>query len=101
MSRMYRVAAAAACLAAGAWSLLFSLANSEHIGIDLVFVQLPPAPIAVWVLGAFVLGGVGGMLASTVVLWRVRASASMLRRRLVAREREQEQAAGNAERAGA
>ena len=96
MSRLFRLAAVAACLAAGAWGLLFSLANSEHLGIDLIFVQLPPAPIAVWVLGAFIFGGLIGMSTTTLALWRARISAAALRRQLAARE--PSVAAGSSER---
>lgn len=59
-------------LAAALWALLFSLANTSRTPLDLVLLTLPEAPVAVWVLGAFVLGGFGGLIASSAAIWRAR-----------------------------
>jgi uncharacterized integral membrane protein len=37
-----------------------------------VLLSLPAAPLGVWVLGAFVTGGIAGLLASSAALWRGR-----------------------------
>ena len=59
-------------LAIAAWALLFCLANPLAVPLDLVVLRLPAAPLAVWVLAAFVLGGICGLLASSAALWRAR-----------------------------
>lgn len=82
MSRLFRLAALLVAIAGGGWGVLFCLANAEAVGLDLVFLQLPEAPLAVWVLGAFVCGGLCGLLAASVALWRARLAAATLRRRL-------------------
>ena len=81
MSRMARIAALAIVVAGGAYGVLFCLANTASVQLDLVIFRLPAAPLSVWVLGAFIVGGVLGLLASSVALWRMRMSAAALRRR--------------------
>jgi uncharacterized integral membrane protein len=59
-------------LAGAVWALFFCLANADGVSLDLVFVELRPAPVGVWVLSAFAIGGVTGLLASSAALWRGR-----------------------------
>jgi len=54
----------------GIWAFLFALANSTESRLDLVFVELPAAAVSVWVIAAFVLGGVCGLLAASGAIWR-------------------------------
>lgn len=80
MRLLFRVAALAVVLLGGGWAVLFCLANGAAVSLDLVIVRLPEAPVAVWVLGAFVAGGVSGLLAASVALWRVRLALRAARR---------------------
>lgn len=62
--------------------LLFALQNDAPVTLDLLVVQLTERPVAVWVLVAFVLGGVLGLLASSIAIVRLRSSRAALQRRL-------------------
>lgn len=72
MGRLARILSLLLVLVAAAWALFFCLANTIRAPLDLVILQLPEAPLAVWVLGAFVLGGFGGLMASSAAIWRAR-----------------------------
>ena len=72
MLAIARILALLLALAVAAWALLFCLANTARTPLDLVLLRLPEAPLSVWVLGAFVLGGLGGLLASSAAIWRAR-----------------------------
>lgn len=72
MGRFSRFLLLLLVLVAAAWGILFSLANTSRTTLDLVVITLPEGPLAVWVLGAFVLGGLGGLLASSAAIWRAR-----------------------------
>lgn len=71
-----------------AFGLLFSLQNGARVPLDLLVAQLQERPLAVWLLVAFALGGVAGMVVSSVALVRLQASRFRLRRRLEACEKE-------------
>lgn len=72
MKRISRLVAVLLALCGAMWALLFCLGNAQVVPLDLVLLSLPPAPLGVWVLGAFVTGGVAGLLASSAALWRGR-----------------------------
>jgi uncharacterized integral membrane protein len=80
MRLLFRVVALAVVLLGGGWAVLFCLANGAAVPLDLLIVRLPEAPLAVWVLGAFVAGGISGLLAASVALWRVRLALRAARR---------------------
>ncbi|MCR9103774.1 MAG: LapA family protein [Gammaproteobacteria bacterium] len=61
---------------------LFAVANDAPVPLDLLALQLAPQSLAVWVLAAFVLGGLLGMLVSSALMLRLRTSLSASRRRL-------------------
>ncbi|MBK6287151.1 MAG: LapA family protein [Gammaproteobacteria bacterium] len=82
MNMLFRALLLALVLAAGTWALLFSLANNSPVPLDLVLVSLPEASLAVWVIGAFVLGGVCGLVAASTAIWRARLAVLALRREL-------------------
>ena len=70
MKRFGRFIAVLISLCSAVWALVFCLSNTEDVPLDLVLFSLPAAPVGVWVLGAFVAGGIAGLLASSVALWR-------------------------------
>jgi len=71
-----------------ALGLLFSLQNAATIQVDLLLYQTTARPLAVWLLLAFVLGGVIGMVVGSVALVRVQAGRLRLRRQLDSCEKE-------------
>jgi putative membrane protein len=59
---------------------LFALQNTQTIALDLLFIQLPPQPVAIWILLALSLGVVLGLLAGTLLAIRRAATIRSLRR---------------------
>ena len=59
---------------------LFSLQNAEEIPLDLIVVQLPAQPVAIWVLVALVAGVVIGLGAGTLLALRRSATIRRLRK---------------------
>lgn len=68
-----------AMLAAG---VLFALQNKEPVPLDLLVYTFEPHSLALWVLSAFALGGVAGMLASSAVILRLRTGRAAANRQL-------------------
>jgi lipopolysaccharide assembly protein A len=68
-----------ATLAAG---VLFALQNTTPVPLDLLVYTFGPQSIALWILVAFVLGGLLGMAVSAVILVRTRASLGSCKRQL-------------------
>jgi uncharacterized membrane protein YciS (DUF1049 family) len=69
-------------LAMLAISVLFALQNKVAVPLDLLVYTFDPRSLALWVLFAFALGGVLGMIVSSVILVRTRASLGASRRQL-------------------
>lgn len=65
--------------AAGA---LFALQNEATVPLDVLVYSFAPRSIALWVLAAFALGGVAGLLMASLVVLRLRARLRLLRRQL-------------------
>lgn len=63
-------------------AVLFAVQNKTPVPLDLLVYTFAPRSLALWVLLAFVLGGVGGLLMSSLVLLRSRASLGSARRQL-------------------
>ena len=63
-------------------SVLFALQNMEPVPLDLLVYTFAPQSLALWVLGAFALGGGLGMVVSSVILVRTRASLSACTKQL-------------------
>ncbi len=69
-------------LAALAAGVLFALQNEQPVALDLLFFTFPPRSLALWILLAFALGGLAGMLASSLLMIRQRAALGASKRRL-------------------
>ncbi|MCB1689109.1 MAG: LapA family protein [Halioglobus sp.] len=69
-------------LAMLAVSILFALQNETPVPLDLLIYNFAPQSLALWVLAAFALGGLLGMVVSSVILVRTRASLSSARKQL-------------------
>ena len=61
---------------------MFATANTTQVPLDMLIYTFQPKTLALWVLSAFAIGGVLGMLASSVILIRMRASLGTARRQL-------------------
>ena len=66
------------------WTLLFSLANDEKASLDLVLFQSGELTIGEWVLLAFTVGGIIGLLTSSIVYVRLKSRELVLSRKLKA-----------------
>lgn len=80
MKLFKRLLLLALVLGAGLWAFLFSLANSEPAALDLVFARLEPAALSVWLIAAFVAGGLCGLFTGSVAIWRAQRALSRGRR---------------------
>ncbi|MWJ27767.1 DUF1049 domain-containing protein [Halomonas sp. ZH2S] len=53
--------------------ILFAVNNQQTIGLNLIWVELPPVSLSVWLLAALAVGVVLGMMAMLGVYVRLRA----------------------------
>ena len=67
-------------LATIAIGVLFALQNTALVPLDLLVYTFEAKSLALWVLAAFAIGGVLGMLTATGMVVRLRASLGMARR---------------------
>jgi putative membrane protein len=65
----------------------FAVQNTVAVPLDLLFIQLAERSLALWVLLAFALGGVIGMLTNMGLVLRLRTSLMQARRKLRAAEK--------------
>jgi len=59
---------------------LFSLQNTEEIPLDLIVVQLPAQPVAIWILAALAAGVLIGLAAGSLLALRRSATIRRLRK---------------------
>jgi uncharacterized integral membrane protein len=69
-------------LAAVGVGALFALQNTAPVPLDLLVYNFEPRSLALWLLSALAVGGVLGMVASSAILLRLRASLATTRRQL-------------------
>lgn len=63
-------------------SVLFALQNEVSVPLSILVYTFEPQSLALWVLVAFAIGGALGMIVSSVILVRTRASLGASRRQL-------------------
>lgn len=68
--------------------MLFALQNKTPVPLDVLIYTFEPRSLALWVLLAFALGGMAGLLLSSVITLRQRAALASTRRQL-ARSRQE------------
>lgn len=61
---------------------MFAIQNETPVPLDLLVYTFEPKTMALWVLSAFALGGVLGMLSCSLILVRMRASLGSHKRQL-------------------
>ena len=65
-----------------AFGVLFSVQNTALVPLDLLIIQLPEQRVALWVLLAFAIGGVTGMLISSSAILQLKSQSLLLQRKL-------------------
>ena len=70
------------------FGVLFSFQNTEQVALDLLVIKLPSLPVAFWVLSALAIGGLGGVLISTVTFFRLKSQAALLQRKVDKQQKE-------------
>jgi len=78
-------------LAGIALGVMFALQNKQAVPLDMLVVTFPPRSLALWILAAFALGGLAGLLISWIYLLRARAALGSSRRQLARTRAELEQ----------
>jgi uncharacterized membrane protein YciS (DUF1049 family) len=74
--------------------VLFALQNKVAVPLDLLVYSFSPRSLALWVLLAFGLGGVAGLLISSFILLRARTTLAGCRRQLARARTELDQLRG-------
>lgn len=64
------------------FGVLFSVQNTVRVPLDLLIIRLPEATVAAWVLWAFVIGGLVGVLISAIALFTMKSRVTLLLRRI-------------------
>ncbi|MDH3991422.1 MAG: LapA family protein [Gammaproteobacteria bacterium] len=82
MKFMRKIITALVVLATLAVGMLFALQNKTAVPLDMLVYTFEPRSVALWVLIAFAIGGLLGMLACSTIVLRQRASLGAARRRL-------------------
>ena len=82
MKFLRKLIAVVVVLAMLAVGILFALQNKAPVPLDLLVYTFEPRSLALWVLGAFALGGVLGILTATGIVLRLRTSLGSTRRQL-------------------
>lgn len=66
-----------------AWvGMMFATQNDTAVPLDMLVYTFAPKTLALWVLCAFALGGVLGMLASSLILLKMRVALGSAKRQL-------------------
>ena len=65
--------------------LLFTLENDVLVPLNVLVAELPEQRLSTWIILAFFLGGISGLLASSFAILRLQASRLSLRRQLAAK----------------
>lgn len=71
-------------------SITFSYFNTAEIGIALGNIELAPRPIAVWIIGAFVIGGTIGLLLGLGIVRQLKSRNEIRRLKKKLSESQQE-----------
>ena len=69
-------------IGAAAVGVLFALQNETPVALDMLIHTFEPKSLALWILSAFAIGGLVGMLLSSFFMVRQRASLGSANRQL-------------------
>lgn len=70
------------------YGVFFAIQNTDTAPLDLLIIQLPEQRIALWVILAFAIGGIIGMLLSAAAILRLKSQGLLLQRKLDKNQRE-------------
>ncbi|KAA0873997.1 LapA family protein [Nitrincola tapanii] len=62
--------------------ILFAIHNTAAVSIDLIFITLPEASLSMWLLGAFALGGLLGVVLSSVIIMTLKTRLYYLKKKM-------------------
>lgn len=65
-----------------AYGILFSVENTQSSSLDLLVVPALEGPLALWVILAFAIGGVVGILVSAAAILRLKSQSAIMQRKL-------------------
>lgn len=82
MGFLRKLLALALALAMAAVGVLFALQNADPVPLDVLVMTLPPRSLALWVLGALAIGGLLGLLLSSIAVLRLRGRLMAARRQV-------------------
>lgn len=68
--------------------ILFAVNNQQTIGLNLIWFELPPVSLSVWLLAALATGVIMGMLAMLGVYTRLKANLARTRRQTKQQQKE-------------
>jgi uncharacterized integral membrane protein len=71
--------------------ILFTIHNTDKVSIDLILVTLPQASLSLWLMAAFVCGGVLGLVLSSFAILGLKARLRSARKRLTVAQHDLEQ----------
>lgn len=71
--------------------IMFTIHNTQKVSIDLVFLTLPEASVSLWLIAAFVLGGLLGFMLSTIAVVSLKARLMGSRRKINSTSKELDQ----------
>jgi len=69
----------------------FATLNTDLVKIDLLFVTLPEASLSVWLMASFVLGGIAGVVISSVLVMTLKVRLGAARRKIDVANKELDQ----------
>jgi uncharacterized integral membrane protein len=69
---------------------LFALQNETPVPLDILVYSFPARSVALWVLAAFAVGGLVGVIMASVLVVRLRTRIRLLRRQLFRAQNEAE-----------
>jgi putative membrane protein len=87
MGLLKRIALIVVVVCALLIAIVFSLSNSEVVMVDWLIFELS-APVSLWVVSSFVVGGIVGMLACTGLYLRSKKDVYSAQRKLAKTEKE-------------
>jgi len=75
-------------VAAFFWGMLFTSENTAQVALNLVFWELNPASVSLWVILGFAVGGLLGLTLSLLLVTKLRAGLHRAERRAQLFEKE-------------
>ena len=75
-------------IAIGFVGIMFTIHNTQKVTIDLVVLTLPEASLSLWLIAAFVVGGLAGFVLSGVAIVSLKTRLMSARRKMAANTKE-------------